>query len=120
MGTIENCYALGTIQGESQIGAFVGLNEGTIRNCYATNEDFQITNRVYDGRKENETREKKVFAAFRRLARALPTSPMLKDTFGHLCPNLEKIDADTAKKIVKWLSLRNRRGVLRPMNEKEG
>lgn len=86
----------------------------------STNEDFQITNRVYDGRKENETREKKVFAAFRRLARALPTSPMLKDTFGHLCPNLEKIDADTAKKIVKWLSLRNRRGVLRPMNEKEG
>ena len=85
-----------------------------------TNEDFQITNRVYDGRKDNETREKKVFAAFRRLARALPTSPMLKDTFGHLCPNLEKIDADTAKKIVKWLSLRNRRGVLRPMNEKEG
>ena len=86
----------------------------------STNEDFQITNRVYDGRKENETREKKVFAVFRRLARALPTSPMLKDTFGHLCPNLEKIDADTAKKIVKWLSLRNRRGVLRPMNEKEG
>lgn len=86
----------------------------------STNEDFQITNRVYDGRKDNETREKKVFAAFRRLARALPTSPMLKDTFGHLCPNLEKIDADTAKKIVKWLSLRNRRGVLRPMNEKEG
>lgn len=91
-----------------------------LEHLRSTNEDFQITNRVYDGRKDNETREKKVFAAFRRLARALPTSPMLKDTFGHLCPNLEKIDADTAKKIVKWLSLRNRRGVLRPMNEKEG
>ena len=49
MGTIENCYALGTIQGESQIGAFVGLNEGTIRNCYATKEGYSSFTTGLDG-----------------------------------------------------------------------
>jgi hypothetical protein len=57
------------------------------------------------------------FKFFRRKARALPSSPKLKDERGQLCPNLEKIDGELAKQIVKWLSARNRRSVLDPIKE---
>lgn len=50
-------------------------------------------------------------------ARFLVTSPKLKDERGELCPNLEKIEGDMAKKIVKWLSLRNRRSVIKAIDE---
>ena len=40
LGTIEGCYSLGKVDGETQAGAFVGFNEGTINNCYATKEGF--------------------------------------------------------------------------------
>lgn len=52
-----------------------------------------------------------------RKARFLVMSPKLKDERGELCPNLEKIDGDMAKQIVKWLSLRNRRSVIKPFDE---
>lgn len=58
----------------------------------------------------------KVFKTLRRKARALPTSPQLKDNNG-LCPNLERVEGDMAKQIVKWLSLRNRRSVIDPIKE---
>ncbi|URC22860.1 DNA polymerase [Serratia phage vB_SmaM-Kashira] len=54
---------------------------------------------------------------FRKKARQLPSSPKLKDERGELCPNLEKIDGELAKQIVKWLSSRNRRSVLDPLKE---
>lgn len=52
-----------------------------------------------------------------RKGRFLVTSPKLKDERGDLCPNLEKIDGDMAKSIVKWLSLRNRRAVIKSLDE---
>lgn len=52
-----------------------------------------------------------------RKARFLVTSPKLKDERGDLCKNLERIDGDLGKAIVKWLSLRNRRSVLKAMDE---
>ncbi|UUW39915.1 putative DNA polymerase II [Vibrio phage VPMCC14] len=50
-------------------------------------------------------------------ARFLTTSPKLKDERGELCPNLAKIDGEMAGKIVKWLSLRNRRSVIKAIDE---
>jgi hypothetical protein len=54
-----------------------------------------------------------------RKARALPMSPKLKDERGNLCPNLERIEGEMAKNIVKWLSLRNRRAVIKALDEKK-
>lgn len=50
-------------------------------------------------------------------ARFLITSPKLKDERGELCPNLEKINGEMAMQIVKWLSLRNRRSVIKSKDE---
>lgn len=50
-------------------------------------------------------------------ARFLITSPKLKDERGELCPNLERINGEMAKQIVKWLSLRNRRSVIKSKDE---
>ena len=52
-----------------------------------------------------------------RKGRFLVTSPKLKDERGELCPNLERIDGAMAKQIVKWLSLRNRRAVIKSLDE---
>jgi hypothetical protein len=51
--------------------------------------------------------------------RFLITSPKLKDERGELCPNLDRIDGEMAKQIVKWLSLRNRRSVIKSKDEKK-
>lgn len=82
-----------------------------------SDEKFNISERKFDHRHASERGYSEIFKKFRRKARQLPTSPQLKDNFGHLCPNLEKIDVHMAKQIVKWLSLRNRRSVLDPMDE---
>lgn len=42
----------------------------------------------------------------------IQTSPKLQET-GKLCPNLEAMEGDLIKQVVKWLSLRNRQSVLR-------
>lgn len=39
------------------------------------------------------------------------TTPKIQEA-GKLCPNLEKLEGDLVKKVVKWLSLRNRQSVL--------
>ena len=52
-----------------------------------------------------------------RKGRFLPMSAKLKDDRGELCPNLEKIDGEMARNIVKWLSLRNRRSVIKAFDE---
>jgi hypothetical protein len=41
----------------------------------------------------------------------ITTSPKIQEA-GKLCPNLEKMEGDLVKKVVKWLSLRNRQSVL--------
>lgn len=41
----------------------------------------------------------------------IPTSPKIQDT-GKICPNLLELEGDLAKQMVKFLSLRNRLGVL--------
>lgn len=41
----------------------------------------------------------------------IPTTPKIQET-GKLCPNLEQMEGDLVKKVVKWLSLRNRSSVL--------
>lgn len=48
----------------------------------------------------------------------IPTSPKIQET-GKLCPNLEKLDGDLVKDVVKWLSLRNRLSVLTGWLENE-
>lgn len=52
-------------------------------------------------------------------ARFLITSPKLKDERGEICPNLDLIDGEMAKGIIKWLSLRNRRAVIKTLDEKK-
>ena len=42
----------------------------------------------------------------------IQTSPKLQEV-GKLCPNLEAMEGDLIKQVVKWLSLRNRQSVLR-------
>lgn len=78
---------------------------------------FKISEAKFLSRKNSPRVEQEVFAKFRRKARGLPTSPQLKDSFGHLCPNLAKLQGEMAKDIVFWLSLRNRRSVLDPIKE---
>lgn len=58
-----------------------------------------------------------LFDKLMKKARFLVTSPKLKDERGELCPNLEKIDGAMAKQIVKWLSLRNRRAVIKSLDD---
>lgn len=41
----------------------------------------------------------------------IPTSPKIQET-GKLCTNLEKMEGEIVKEVVKWLSLRNRLAVL--------
>lgn len=41
----------------------------------------------------------------------IPTSPKMQEQ-GKLCPNLEEMEGDLVKKVVRWLSLRNRGSVL--------
>lgn len=67
--------------------------------------------------KSIKSRNDKEFSKVIRQARFLITSPKLKDERGELCPNLEKIDGEMAKGIVKWLSLRNRRSVIKSKDE---
>ena len=45
--------------------------------------------------------------------RNVPTTPQIRDQFGKICENLEEMEGEFAKKIVKWLSLRNRRNVIK-------
>lgn len=80
---------------------------------------FKISEAKFMSRKNSPRVEQEVFAKFRRKARGLPTSPQLKDSFGHLCPNLARLQGEMAKDIVFWLSLRNRRSVLDPIKEEK-
>ena len=41
----------------------------------------------------------------------IPTTPKIQEA-GKICPNLEQLDGDLVKQVVKWLSLRNRLSVL--------
>jgi len=41
----------------------------------------------------------------------IQTTPKIQEA-GKLCPNLEKMEGELVKKVVKWLSLRNRQSVL--------
>lgn len=41
----------------------------------------------------------------------IPTTPKIQEA-GKLCPNLEKMEGDIVRQVVKWLSLRNRLSVL--------
>lgn len=56
----------------------------------------------------------------KKKGRAVPSSPQLKDISGNLCPNLEKIDNGIAKKIILWLSLRNRRTTIKSFDKDTG
>lgn len=78
---------------------------------------FKTSEAKFLSRKNSPRVEQEVFAKFRRKARGLPTSPQLKDNFGHLCPNLAKLQGEMAKDIIFWLSLRNRRSVIDPIKE---
>lgn len=65
-----------------------------------------------------EDKPEKVMSVLKKKARFLVTSPKLKDQNG-LCPNLAKVKSEEAKKIVTWLSLRNRRSVIKTKDEKK-
>lgn len=59
----------------------------------------------------------KNFQKLLKKARALPTTPKFKDERGELCPMLDQIHGGMAKKIVTWLSCRNRRSVIQSKDE---
>ncbi|MHC1627566.1 MAG: DNA polymerase, partial [Candidatus Nezhaarchaeales archaeon] len=63
--------------------------------------------------------EKQALAKLEKKARYLVTSPKFKDEKGDLCVNLEILEGDMAKQIVEWLSRRNRRTTLLPLDEKK-
>lgn len=66
-----------------------------------------------------KTSERKLVKELLKKARYLVTSPKLKDERGELCPNLEKLNGELGRQIVKWLSLRNRRAVLKALDDKK-
>ena len=53
----------------------------------------------------------------KKQARFLAATPKFKDERGDLCPNLEALEGDLAKGVVLWLSLRNRRSVIKAMDD---
>lgn len=63
------------------------------------------------------SRSHKDFKKAVRKGRFLPTTPKFKDERGKLCPTLKAIDEGMAGQIVKWLSLRNRRSVIKSKDE---
>lgn len=67
------------------------------------------------GVKINATKDDYLSAAMKN-ARALPSSPKFKDERGELCPDLERLEGDMVRDIVKWLSLRSRRTTLLPLS----
>lgn len=76
-------------------------------------------NLIYDEMEVNFERVSRKLLAEKlsRQARFLVTTPKLKDERGELCPNLERLKGEMAKQIVKWLSLRNRRSVIKTKDE---
>ncbi len=66
-----------------------------------------------------KTKKDKLIKNLVRKARFLVTTPQFKDDRGDLCENLEKLDGEMAKEIVTWLSLRNRRSVIKAIDEKK-
>ena len=76
---------------------------------------------IYDemGMDFEKTPKKTLLDKLKKKARFLVTTPQFKDDRGELCTNLEKLDGEMAKQIVTWLSLRNRRSVLKAIDEKK-
>lgn len=63
------------------------------------------------------SRSHKDFKKLLKKARALPTSPKFKNERGKMCPMLDVLHGDMAKLIVRWLSCRNRRSVIKTKDE---
>lgn len=61
--------------------------------------------------------KEKIISKLEKQARYLVTSPKFKDEKGEMCPSLEFLKGAMAKKIITWLSLRNRRSVLKAFDE---
>lgn len=102
--------------------------------------DFEIEEKVWDYVVENRngiyapflsgeldgldirkitSKDHKDFKKLLKKARRLPTSAKFKDERGKLCPMLDEMRGDMAKKIVTWLSCRNRRSVIKTKDEKK-
>lgn len=62
----------------------------------------------------------KVLDALKKKARYVPSTPQLRDLNGNLCTNLEVINGELASKVVRWLSLRNRRTIIKGLDESKG
>jgi len=71
-------------------------------------------------KKDPDFKSKAFYNRVKRNGRAVPSSPQLKNIRGDLCPSLEKLDAGMAKKIVLWLSLRNRRTTIKSFDKNTG
>ena len=54
-----------------------------------------------------------------RFGRNLLSSPMYKDQNGIRCPNLKEMTGDTSKKIIRYLSLKHRRSLLKSTKKKK-
>lgn len=104
----EYIEALRVSEYKSLVLKFINLND----------EKFKVGEAMFDRSANDSSLYEKIFAKFVRKARQLPTSPQLRDAVTkQLCPNLEKVEGPMAKLIVKWLSARNRRSVLDPIDE---
>jgi len=97
---------------EEDVWKYIQEKKGSIY-CKFISQELEVDIKLITGRSHH------LFKKVARKARFLVTSPKLKDERGELCPNLDKIDGVLAKQIVKWLSLRNRRSVIKSADEKK-
>lgn len=87
------------------------IKDSVYRKAIEEFTEYKILNLLHDSR---------TFKYFvRSWARRLPNSPKLKDEQGNLCPNLSRLNSDLGNQIVRWLSLRNRRSVIKCLDPKK-
>lgn len=78
----------------------IELKQYFIDSGWKPHDDFWNFKRGPDGKPERDEKGK-----------LIKTSPKIQNA-GQLCPNLLKLDGEIPKKLVKFLSLRNRKGVV--------
>jgi len=71
-------------------------------------------------KKEPDYNSQAFFKKVLKKGRNLRSSPQFKDDRGELCPNLFKLQGDTAKDIITWLTLKHRRTTIKSFDKDTG
>lgn len=95
---------------EEKIGDYVDATKESVFQ-YAIYKELKMNFNTISRERAIERLERK--------ARFLPTTPKFKDERGVMCPNLDRVEGPLALRIVKWLSTRNRRTSLKPLDPKK-